>query len=112
MTLLRGLENGMVEFSRLSAMLAGIIGGTGVIQAISPSTTSLEDVLHNVGVDPGSLSGLTPAAVQQLLVDHGIDPSSVMEGQIEQLFANLELDAQGVEAVSALWSAGPPNGHD
>jgi hypothetical protein len=102
----------MLEYSRLSAMLAGLLGGTSIVQAMTPAAASLEDVLHNVGLDPSSLSGLTPAAVQQLLADHGIDPSTVMEGQIEQLFTNLGIDAQGVDAVSALWSGGSPNGHE
>jgi hypothetical protein len=106
------LEFKMLEYSRLSAMLAGLLGGTSIAQAITPSAASLEDVLHNVGLDPSSLSGLTPAAVQQLLADHGIDPSTVMDGQIEQLFTNLGLDAQGMDAITALWSDGSPNGHE
>jgi hypothetical protein len=106
------LEAKLLDYSRLSAMLAGLLGGTSIAQAMTPSAASLEDVLHNVGVDPSSLSGLTPAAVQQLLADHGIDPSTVVEGQIEQLFTNLGLDAQGIDAISALWSDGSPNGHE
>jgi hypothetical protein len=81
-------------------------------QAITPSAVGLQDVLQNAGLDPSSLSGLTPAAVQQLLADHGIDPSTIAEGQIEQLFTNLGLDAQGIDAISALWSDGSPNGHE
>lgn len=102
----------MFELSRLSAMLAGLVGGTGISQSITSSTAGLADVLQNAGIDPSSLSGLTPDAVQQLIADHGIDPSTILEGQIEQLFTNLGIDAQGVDRISALWSDGSPNGHD
>jgi hypothetical protein len=55
-------------------------------------------------LDPTELAGLTPTAATELLAQYGIDPSTLMDGQIEQLLSQFGVEGQIPEALAGLLS--------
>ena len=94
----------MFDLSRLTASMAGIFGGSTVADAFASSAPGLQDLLQNAGIDPAELAGLTPAAATELLAQYGIDPSTLMDGQIEQLLSQFGVEGQIPEVLAGLLS--------
>jgi len=94
----------MFDLSRLTASMAGIFGASAVADALSSASPGLQDLLQNAGLDPTELAGLTPTAATELLAQYGIDPSTLMDGQIEQLLSQFGAEGQIPEALAGLLS--------
>jgi hypothetical protein len=102
----------MFDLSRLTASMAGIFGASSVADALGSAAPGLQDLLQNAGLDPNALAGLSPDAATELLTQYGIDPSALMDGQLEQLLSQIGVEGQIPEALAGLWADGSSSGND
>jgi hypothetical protein len=100
----------MLEFSRLTATLAGMFGGAGAAQAADAGPFDVAQILETAGLDPAALQGLSPDAALQLLQDYGIDPAA-LGGDADQILASFGIENPAAQFLTGLWSEASPEGH-
>ncbi|MDX2306680.1 MAG: hypothetical protein NW216_00410 [Hyphomicrobium sp.] len=91
----------MLDFSRVADVIGSLMGDT----QNGPSTgiEALSQAIEASGINPETLQNLSQGEILQVLQDHGIDTTSLGEGQVVELLQQFGMGEWAQSQLSELW---------